>query len=72
MTKFIKSDGKETDICDFIENEIDGNDYSRGRLEAVCATADNAAKVISRVVVVLRNRGLITDSEIESLVDDIF
>lgn len=55
---------KRVEVSDYIKNQLDGCDYDRGQIEAVEATANNAAEALGFLVDKLRERDLLTDEDV--------
>lgn len=48
----------------FVMDTLDGEDYERGRLEEISATADNATKAIGRLCDVLISKEIISVNQL--------
>lgn len=57
---------KETTVADYVENELDGNDYdhSGGAIEDVTRTAGNTTAALGRLVECLVKRGSLDLNEV--------
>ena len=62
----------EDDLADIIEKRLDGDDYDRGSFEAARATADNAVKVLANLMVLLRDKKILTNEEVSNMISGIW
>ncbi len=69
--KYYPNAEEEIEISKYIEVMLDGTDYDRGSIETIEATGENCSKAIGKLINILREKEILTDQDIHSLVYNI-
>ena len=67
---FRSIEDKKIDLIEYIITQLDGDDYDRGTLESARATADNAGRLLAKLIDTLAANGVLSNVDLSELLEE--
>jgi len=69
---FDKYENKKFTIGEYVTKQLDGQDYERGELETISATANKCVSYLAKLTALLEKNGTLTVAQVKKISDEAY